>query len=207
MTDWLLALVPTYGLWLVAATTFFSCLALPFPASIIMLTAGGFVAAGDLGLVQTFGAAAIGGILGDQIGFWAGRLLGAPLLQRLRHDPARAKLLDRAVGLMDRRGVMAIFLTRWLFSPLGPWVNLTAGSAGYSWPRFSLSGIAGEAVWAGLYVGMGYAFAGNITAASEMLGSALGLVAAGAAMLILGMVLRNAWLAQKRQTARQRPVP
>jgi membrane-associated protein len=36
MTDWLLALVPQYGLWLLAATTFFSCLALPFPASILM---------------------------------------------------------------------------------------------------------------------------------------------------------------------------
>ena len=51
MTDWLLALVPQYGLWLLAATTFFSCLALPFPASIMMLTAGGFVAAGDLALL------------------------------------------------------------------------------------------------------------------------------------------------------------
>ena len=46
MTDWLLALVPQYGLWLLAATTFCSCLALPFPASILMMTAGGFVAAG-----------------------------------------------------------------------------------------------------------------------------------------------------------------
>ena len=34
MTDWLLALVPQYGLWLLAATTFLSCLALPIPASI-----------------------------------------------------------------------------------------------------------------------------------------------------------------------------
>ena len=29
MTDWLLALVPTYGLWLLAAATFLSCLAIP----------------------------------------------------------------------------------------------------------------------------------------------------------------------------------
>ena len=33
MTDWLLGLVPQYGLWLLAATTFLSCLALPIPAS------------------------------------------------------------------------------------------------------------------------------------------------------------------------------
>ena len=67
MTDWLLGLVPQYGLWLLAATTFFSCLALPFPASILMLTAGGFAAAGDLVLWQAFLAAAAGGVAGLQI--------------------------------------------------------------------------------------------------------------------------------------------
>jgi membrane protein DedA with SNARE-associated domain len=192
MTDWLLALVPQYGLWLLAATTFCSCLALPFPASILMMTAGGFVAAGDLALLPTFAAAAGGGIAGDQLGFWAGRGIGTPLLARLRKDPARDKLLERAVAMMDRRGTVAVFLTRWLFSPLGPWVNLTAGSTGYGWHSFTVAGVAGEAVWAAVYVGMGYGFAGNITAASDMLGSVLGLLAAGAAMVILGLWLRNA---------------
>jgi hypothetical protein len=44
---------------------------------------------------------------------------------------------------------------------------------------------------------MGYAFAGNIAAASDMLGSALGLLAAAAATLILGLWLLNALKAQK----------
>jgi membrane-associated protein len=48
MTDWLLALVPTYGPWLLLACTFLACLALPVPASVLMLGAGSFVAAGDL---------------------------------------------------------------------------------------------------------------------------------------------------------------
>ena len=191
MTEWLLGLVPQYGLWLLAATTFFSCLALPFPASILMLTAGGFVAAGDLDLWQTLLAAAGGGIAGDQLGFWAGRGIGAPLLTKVRRDRSREKLVHKAVAMMDKLGAVAVFLTRWLFSPLGPWVNLTAGSTGYGWHWFTLAGIAGEAVWAGLYVGMGYGFAGNIEAASDMLGSILGMLAGGAAVIILGLWLRN----------------
>jgi membrane protein DedA with SNARE-associated domain len=202
MTAWLLGLVPQYGLWLLAATTFLSCLALPFPASILMMTAGGFVAAGDLALLPTFAAAAAGGIAGDQLGFWAGRRVGAPLLTRLRRDPARDKLLARAVRMMDRRGIIAVFLTRWLFSPLGPWVNLTAGSTGYRWHRFTVAGVAGEAVWSGLYVGMGYGFAGNIEAASDMLGSALGLLASAAAALILGLWLLSALKSQKTPKSR-----
>jgi len=196
MTDWLLALVPQYGLWLLAATTFFSCLALPFPASIMMLTAGGFVAAGDLALLPTFAAAAGGGIAGDQLGFWAGRKVGAPLLDRVRRDPARDKLLQKAVAMLETKGIVAVFLTRWLFSPLGPWVNLVTGSTGYGWHRFTAAGVAGEAVWSGLYVGMGYGFAGNITAASDMLGSVLGILAGGAVVVILGLWLRNALKAQ-----------
>jgi membrane protein DedA with SNARE-associated domain len=202
MTAWLLGLVPQYGLWLLAATTFLSCLALPFPASILMMTAGGFVAAGDLALLPTFAAAAAGGIAGDQLGFWAGRRVGAPLLTRLRRDSARDKLLARAVRMMDRRGIIAVFLTRWLFSPLGPWVNLTAGSTGYRWHRFTVAGVAGEAVWSGLYVGMGYGFAGNIEAASDMLGSALGLLASAAAALILGLWLLSALKSQKTPKSR-----
>lgn len=197
MTDWLLALVPQYGLWLLAATTFFSCLALPFPASIMMLTAGGFVAAGDLALLPTFAAAAGGGIAGDQLGFWAGRKVGTPLLDRVRRDPARDKLLKKAVVMLEAKGIVAVFLTRWLFSPLGPWINLVTGSTGYGWHRFTAAGVAGEAVWSGLYVGMGYGFAGNITAASDMLGSVLGILAGGAAVVILGLWLRSALKAQR----------
>lgn len=197
MTEWLLALVPQYGLWLLAATTFFSCLALPFPASILMMTAGGFVAAGDLALVSTVAAAAGGGIAGDQVGFWAGRGVGTPLLNRVRRDPARDKLLDKAVAMLNKKGVVAVFLTRWLFSPLGPWVNLVTGSTGYGWHRFTAAGVAGELVWAGLYVGMGYGFAGNIEAASDMLGSVLGLLAGAAAVVFLGLWVRHALKAQR----------
>ena len=203
MTDWLLALVPQYGLWLLAATTFFSCLALPFPASIMMLTAGGFVAAGDLALLPTLAAAAGGGIAGDQLGFWAGRKFGSPLLDRVRRDPARDKLLQKAVAMLEAKGIVAVFLTRWLFSPLGPWVNLVTGSTGYGWHRFTAAGVAGEAVWSGLYVGMGYGFAGNITAASDMLGSVLGILAGGATAVILGLWLRSALKAQRSGPAQE----
>ena len=186
MTAWLLALVPQYGLWLLAATTFLSCLALPFPASILMLTAGGFAAAGDLVLWQCLAAAAAGGIAGDQLGYWAGRGFGATFLSRLRADPARDRLLVRADAMMGRQGIFAVFLSRWLVSPLGPWVNLLAGSTRYGWGRFSTAGVAGETVWAGLYVGAGYAFAGNIEAASNALGSALGMIGGAGAVLALG---------------------
>ena len=186
MTEWLLALVPQYGLWLIAVTTLCSCLALPFPASIIMLAAGGFAAAGDLVLWQVVAAAVGGAVAGDQIGYSAGRYGGAALVDRIAASPARGKVIAKARGVMQARGAIAVFLTRWLFSPLGPYVNFMSGAMRHSWAQFTLWGIAGEAVWCGLYVMMGRSFAGNLEAASTMLTSVLGFVAAGTAMLGLG---------------------
>ncbi|WP_347313327.1 DedA family protein [Defluviimonas sp. SAOS-178_SWC] len=190
MTDWLLSLVPQYGLWLLAATTFLSCLALPVPSSMMMLAAGGFAASGDLGLVSTIAAALFGAVIGDQAGFAAGRAGGPGLLSRLGRKPSRAKALDRARAILDRRGDVAIFLTRWLFSPVGPWANFAAGAGGLRWLRFTLWSIAGEAVWVALYIGMGHAFAGNLEAAGDLLSSGLGLVGGLAAMLGLGLWLK-----------------
>jgi membrane protein DedA with SNARE-associated domain len=190
VTGTLLALVPVWGLWLVAGTTLASCLALPIPASLMMLAAGGFAAAGDLVLWQVAAAALGGAVAGDQLGYLAGRSGGARVLSALARDGTRRVALDKAAAMMAARGAGAVFLTRWLLSPLGPWVNLTAGSLAMSWPRFTLAGLAGEAVWVGLYTGIGHVFGGNLQAASAMAGSVLGFLAAGAVALALGW-----WLA------------
>ena len=62
MTDVVLALVPHYGPWVLAIATFLSCLALPAPASLLMIAGGAFVASGDLSLVYTAGAAFAGAV-------------------------------------------------------------------------------------------------------------------------------------------------
>lgn len=191
MTDWLLALVPQYGVWLLAGSTFLSCLALPIPASILMLAAGGFASAGDLSMTGAAGAALAGAVAGDQTGYFAGRAGGAGLIARLGQ---RAQPVAKATELLARRGDLAVFLSRWLVSALGPYVNVAAGAAGQGWHRFTLAAVAGEAVWVALYVGLGYAFTGNLQAASAMATDMLGFLAAGAvalgALLWLAMTLR-----------------
>jgi membrane-associated protein len=152
-----------------------------------MLTAGGFAAAGDLQLWQAFLAAAAGGSRGTRWATGPGAASALSFLPGCGADPGRDRLLAKADGLMDRQGrAGASSFSRWLVSPLGPWVNLLAGSTGYGWPRFTAAGVAGEAVWAGLYVGTGYGFAGNVEAASDMLGSVLGMVGGAGAVLALG---------------------
>ncbi|MCU0906463.1 MAG: VTT domain-containing protein [Rhodobacteraceae bacterium] len=186
MTDTLLALVVTWGVPLIVLATFLSCLALPIPASLVMLAGGAFAATGDIGLWQAALGALAGAVAGDHLGFLAARGAAGPFGHWMRRNPARRAALRRAARFLTRRGGVAVFLSRWLVSPLGPWVNVAAGLSAMPLRRFTPWDVAGEAVWVGLYVGAGYAAAGSIATAQAVIGNALGAIAAGTGSAVLG---------------------
>ena len=70
--------------------------------------------------------------------------------------------------------------------------DFAGGAARLDWGRFTRAGIAGEAVWVALYVGLGAAFADDILALADLLGSVSGLLAAVAVAAALGLWLRAA---------------
>lgn len=191
MTDQILALVPTYGLPLLAVIVALSCLALPVPSSLVMLTSGSFVGAGELALLPTFLTALFSAALGDQIGFAVGKSGGPPVLKRLMTTKERRAFFDRASHFVDQKGGAGVFLSRWLVSPLGPYVNFIGGATGLNWLTFTLWGVAGEAVWVSVYVGLGVVFSDNITAAAELARDASGFLAAGVVAIGLGWRLRH----------------
>lgn len=201
MTDTIFALVTTWGALVIFTSSFLSCLALPIPTSLMMLSGGAFVAAGDLALWQVIAGAWGGAILGDQTGYLIGRHGGAPLVERIARTPARSAVLNRARGLVDKRGGLGVFFSTWLFAPLGPWVNFIAGTTGLGWLRFTFWDVLGETIWVTIYVGLGFAFASQIEAVSDILGSAVGLLAALAVAGAMAIWIRGALKAQKARRA------
>lgn len=195
LSDWFLAQLPLYGPALLGLTTFLSCLALPVPSSLMMIAAGAFVASGDLSLPMVTAAAYAGAVAGDQLGFLLGRRAGNFL-------PApgtrRGDLIASAMASLRRRGTVTVFLSRWLFSALGPWVNLAAGASGFAHPRFALADLLGEALWVAAYVGLGIVFGANLQAAADLAANAVGFLGAGAAALALGAWLWHALRASAR---------
>ncbi|MFT6223897.1 MAG: membrane protein DedA with SNARE-associated domain [Paracoccaceae bacterium] len=200
MIESLLQSIADFGPVLLFVITFLSCLALPVPSSLVMLTGGGFVAAGDLPLWSTFGAAFAGAVLGDQIGFAIGRLGGGRLQTWLGATPPRARLREQAQALILRWGGVGVFLSRWLFSPLGPYLNFAAGASVMQWHRFTVWGVAGEAVWVSLYLGLGYMFAGHAKELADVLGNTSGFLAAGVVMACTGL-----WLWKSHRKAGNAP--
>lgn len=202
MTDEALALLAAWGTPALFFVTLASCLALPVPASMMMLSAGAFAASGDLS-ASTVGLAALAGaISGDQVGYWLARL------GRGRFPPGQAAgkrgaLIKKAALLMHSHGGYGVFLSRWLFSPLGPYANLAAGAAGMRWGRFTAWGALGEAVWVGLYVGLGLAFARNLSIAVDVAANLIGILSGALVSLGLAWWLRRALRkARRRRTVR-----
>lgn len=192
MNDAILDLVGDYGLWLVGITTFFSCLAVPVPSSLMMIAGGAFAASSDLSLGWTVAAALTGAIAGDQVGMAIGRS-GQSLLQRWSaREGHRAALLKRARAFMDKWGSLSVFLSRWLFSPLGPYVNFIAGANGIKWVSFTLAAAAGEVVWVTTYTGLGYVFSNNIDLVVDMASNISGFLVAGLVAAVLGRLLFRA---------------
>lgn len=197
MTDALLALVPQYGAAMVFVITLLSCLALPVPSSLAMLAAGAFAAVGELSLVMVVASAWAGAVSGDQLGYWAGRK-GGSLVQSLAKRRRAGRLATQAKAALARRDWMAVFLSRWLVSPLGPWVNLAAGAAMTGWLRFTSASALGEGVWVALYVGLGWGFAAQVDWIAQVLGAASGVLAAAiVAGLAIYPLVRTWWRAHR----------
>lgn len=178
MTETVFGLVTDYGAYVIFVSAFLSCLALPIPTSLMMLTGGAFVASGDLS-VWTVGAAAYAGaVLGDQAGYFIGRYGGSPLVDRMARAPARAAVIKKATTLIEKRGGMGVFLSTWAVAPLGPWVNFIAGATNLSWQRFAIWDVLGETVWVTVYVGLGYVFMDQVATVAEIMGDVIGLLVA-----------------------------
>lgn len=196
MSDTLFQLVADYGVWLLAASCFLSCLLVPIPSSLLMLAGGAFVAAGDLDLGNVLAGAWLGAVLGDQAGFAIGRR-GAHVPDRIATRwPRQAPTIDKARALVARRGALGVFFSTWLVAPLGPYVNFIAGATGLGWGKFALWDAAGEAIWVVTYIGLGYGFSDQLAMVADVATNASGFLAALALVLIFGWLL----LARMRKT-------
>jgi len=205
MTETLLALVPTYGSWVVLVALLLSCLALPVPSSILVMTAGGFAASGDLVLWQVQAMALTGFIAGDQIAYALARTGGRTLIARFRSRPGVDRLFDRAQVLLDRHGLLAVFLSRTIFSPLGPYLGYLSGFLGLSWLSFTLAAVIGALCWCVGYSLLGYVFATQIADLASLIGNAMGFLVGGLLVVAAAWYLWRSWRSERATDDRQPP--
>ena len=82
-----------------------------------------------------------------------------------------------------------MFFTRWLLTPLGPWINLASGASGYPWGKFLLWDVLGECLSVILYVTLGFVFSDRVISLDSVLGELTWAMVALVVALFLGWKL------------------
>ncbi|AMM85486.1 DedA family protein [Martelella sp. AD-3] len=209
MSEQLLALLPVYGVPVIGFAVFLACCGIPLPTAVIMLFGGSLVSTGDLTFWAVYTVCVAAACSGDQVGYWAGRIGGTGYVERFAaRGPKRQRLVDRARDYLERRGVIAIFITRWLLAMIGPYMNPVAGAAGMRWKLFIAAAIPGQMLYVLIYTLLGLVFSHNIIAVAQIVGNASGFLAAGVVTLALfwymTRVLHFSWKRRRRRYLKPR---
>jgi membrane protein DedA with SNARE-associated domain len=182
MFDQLLAALVRYGSPALFIVVAIAALGVPLPVTLLLIVTGSLAAQDQLNFRNAIVIAAAGSVAGDQIGYsigrWGGKLLIARLTGMLG-SPEKLRELDTKA---KRWGGAGVFFSRWLVTPLGPWINLASGAAGYSWVRFTLWDVLGETLGAVLFIYLGRVFSDRVQEVGAILGDAgwaiIGIIAA-----------------------------
>jgi membrane-associated protein len=189
MSDQLLALVSQYGAPALFGIVAIAAIGVPLPITLLLIVAGSMISQGAMSLWWTLGAAGAGSILGDQAGYAIGRWGGPVVVAKLIGLFGKHANLEAMEAKAKAWGGPGIFLTRWLLSPLGPWINLASGTAGYPWHRFLFWDVLGELTGAAIYISLGRVFSDSVMALDAVLGDLTWAFAALLAAIVLGWQL------------------
>jgi membrane-associated protein len=179
--------VEQYGLVVVFLVVALESAGVPLPGETALVAAAILASQGHFSLSAVIAVGAVAAILGDNGGYWAGRLLGRGFLQR--YDVVRRfsdRVLPRAERFFKRHGGKAIFLARWTsgLRVAGAWI---AGFAHMEWWRFFFWNATGGIFWAVTVCVVAYYFG---RAAADAIGR-YGLIAGGV-IVVLALL---AWVA------------
>ena len=189
MSDQLLAAVTQYGapaLFLVVAV---AAVGIPLPITLLLLVTGSLVAQGAIDIWWAIGAAGLGAILGDFAGYAIGRWGGPALTAKLTRRFGKHVNLQAVEMKVRAWGGPGIFITRWILTPLGPWVNLVSGAIGLSWLWFLFWDGLGEITGAAVFIFLGRYFSDRVVALSGALGDLTWTFAALLAAIVIGFKL------------------
>lgn len=163
--DTLLSYIVTYGVWVVGIVAFLSTLGIPMPSTFFIIACGAFVEQQVLEPFSTLLIALVFVVLGDLTGYAIGYWLEHILPAKVRNSLAWRK----GEEYFQQKGGSAIFLTRWLITPIAFPVNLLAGTSRYRLAHFAMLDTAGELLWLLIYGTIGYIFGTQWEAVSELI--------------------------------------
>lgn len=130
---------------------------IPFPGETMLLLASFFAATNHtLQIPVVIACAALGAILGDNLGYTVGRTGGRALVMRYgKYIFLKQEHLDRAERFFAKHGNKTVFFGRFV-SVLRAWAAFLAGVNSMHWRIFLVYNAAGGIIWATIYGLLGF---------------------------------------------------
>ena len=139
-------LIETYGLALLFLIVALEAAGVPVPGETALIAASALASQGYFNIVWVIAVAAAAAIVGDNVGYWIGRMGGRSLLS---HSPFIARYTERVLPwgerFFARHGGKTVFFARFItgLRVAGAWI---AGITGMRWWRFLFWNAAGGIV-------------------------------------------------------------
>ncbi|MDP2789637.1 MAG: DedA family protein [bacterium] len=192
-TSFIYSAFQTYGLiglWFVVAFEAFEFVA-SVPVGPVIVLLGGVASQGVISVGALWLTVYTALVVGDNAGFFVGRKFGRPVLLKFGTRIIKAGTLDRAEKFFLRFGVFAIFFSRFIFATIAAPLNVLAGASALPWRKYLPAEMAGQVVWATLYVSLGYFLGDRI---GEIIGFVDQANVTAISVLTFGIVIFVLWL-------------
>lgn len=131
------------------------------PGDSLLVVSGLFAAAGKLNVWLVLGAFFLGSVLGDNTGYWTGRMMGKTLFNRESSKIFKPSRVEKAHTFFEKYGPKTVILAR--FVPIvRTFAPIVIGAAEMRYRTFFIYSILGGLLWINSMVLAGYFLGGVI---------------------------------------------
>ena len=134
------------------------------PGDSLLVVAGLFAAAGKLNIALILLAFFLGSIIGDNTGYWTGRIMGKRLFNRENSLIFKPSRVQKAHQFFEKYGAKTVIMAR--FVPIvRTFAPLVIGAAEMPYAKFLTYSVLGGAIWICSMVLAGYFLGGVVESA------------------------------------------
>jgi membrane-associated protein len=164
LIDWMLGLLGNYvyfGLWFVIFAETGLAVGFFLPGDSLLVVSGLFAAAHKLNVYLVMIAFFLGSVIGDNTGYWTGRVMGKRLFNRESSRIFKPSRVEKAHAFFEKYGVKTVVLAR--FVPIvRTFAPLVVGAAEMPYTTYFIYSVIGGLLWISSMVLAGYFLGGVI---------------------------------------------
>ncbi|MFB8787835.1 MAG: DedA family protein [Potamolinea sp.] len=185
-----------YGYWAVFLGIAIESAGVPIPGETITLVGGFLAGSGELDYWLVLATAIAGAVIGDNFGYWIGRVGGWPFLLKFgRFFRISEEQLLEAKTQFSENAARAVFFGRFV-ALLRIFAGPMAGIAEMPYPQFIICNLAGGTLWAAVMVTLSF-FLGRLIPLEQLV-SWVGKFAILALVIVIAWMVVPAWLESRK---------